>query len=112
MERPAAGALLDMHLRSAPLILLLTLAGTPLVGCAGGRPIAHTMDDAAITAGVKAALLNDPQVNATNINVTTAGGVVTMSGAVKSDADAQRAVQLARGVAGVKDVRSQLRVGG
>ncbi len=101
-----------LSIRPATLLVVLALATPPLVACGGGRPIARTVDDSAITAGVKAALMNDPQVNATQIDVSTAGGVVTISGAVKSDAEAQRAVQLARGVSGVRDVQSQLKVGG
>jgi hyperosmotically inducible protein len=40
------------------------------------------MDDATITARVKTVLLNDPQVAATKIDVSTAAGVVTLSGSV------------------------------
>jgi osmotically-inducible protein OsmY len=45
---------------------------------------------------VKTALLNDPQVGGLKIDVDTTKGVVTMSGIVKSPAEAERAVQLAR----------------
>ena len=59
---------------------------------------------------MKTALLNDPQVGGMKIDVDTTKGVVTMSGIVKSRAEEQRAVQLARGVPGVKDVKSTLQV--
>jgi len=66
------------------------------------------MDDATITARVKTMLLNDPQVAATKIEVSTTGGVVTLSGSVKSKADEARAIQIARTVTGVQDVKSTL----
>jgi hyperosmotically inducible periplasmic protein len=67
-------------------------------------------DDASISARVKARLLNDPQVRATDINVSTAQGVVTISGRVGSKADEARAVDIARQVSGVRDVKSALQV--
>jgi hyperosmotically inducible periplasmic protein len=92
-------------------ILSWTLAATLLTAC-GGRAISSTMDDAAITAQVKTALLNDTQVNATKIDVSTSNGVVTVSGVVRSKPEQDRVVQLARGVNGVKDVKANLTVGG
>jgi hyperosmotically inducible protein len=67
-------------------------------------------DDASITARVKARLLNDTQVRATNIEVSTVNGVVTMTGPVDSKDDEARAVQIAHQVSGVKDVVSKLHV--
>ncbi len=96
---------------------LLAIALALLLGPAcGGKNISSSamssaaLDDATITARVKTALLNDPQINATKINVDTAGGVVTMTGVVKSKADEARAVEIARQVHGVKDVKSTLQV--
>ena len=66
------------------------------------------MDDTTITARVKTVLLNDPQVAATKIEVSTAGGIVTLSGSVKSKADEARAIQVTRAVTGVRDVKSAL----
>jgi hyperosmotically inducible protein len=66
------------------------------------------MDDATITARVKTVLLNDPQVGATKIEVSTAAGIVTLSGSVKSKTDEARAIQIARTVTGVRDVKSTL----
>ena len=81
-----------------------------LVGC--GATVRETVDDAAITARVKTALLNDREIGALNIDVTTANGVVTISGLVKTKDEEARAVQLAQGVGGVREVRSTLRVDG
>ena len=82
----------------------------PLGVAACGKSVGETIDDATITARVKTALLNDPQVAGLKIDVDTTLGVVTMSGVVKSQSEAQRAVQLARGITGVKDVKSTLQV--
>jgi osmotically-inducible protein OsmY len=51
-------------------------------------------------------------VSGLKIDVDTVKGVVTMSGIVKSGAEEQRAVQIARGVPGVQDVKSTLQVQG
>jgi hyperosmotically inducible protein len=80
-----------------------------LVWSACGQTVQRTIDDASITARVKTALLNDPQVGATKIDVATSQGVVTITGEVKSKAEEERAVQLARQVNGVKEVVSKLK---
>ena len=95
-------------LLSFALIVLFVL---PLTFAACGKTVGETIDDATITAKVKTALLNDPQVGGLKIDVDTTKGVVTMSGMVKSPAEAERAVQLARQQNGVKDVKSTLQVG-
>ena len=74
------------------------------------KTIDQTIDDATITAAVKTALVNDPQVGAMKIDVDTANGVVTLSGIVASQPDAEHAMALARRAPGVKDVKSALRV--
>jgi hyperosmotically inducible protein len=77
----------------------------PVIAPQGGA-----VDDATITARVKTVLLNDTQVSATKIDVTTAAGVVTISGTVRTQAEEARAIELARSVTGVRDVRSALQV--
>lgn len=63
-------------------------------------------DDTLITSKVKAAFAADPQVKATEVKVETFKGVVQLSGFVDSRASAQKAVELARQVKGVKDVKN------
>ena len=90
-------------------ILAVVLAALPAaIGC--GKTVGETIDDATITARVKTALLNDPQVSGLKIDVDTTLGVVTMSGVVKTQAEEQRAITVARGVGGVRDVQSTLQV--
>ncbi|MBC8120529.1 MAG: BON domain-containing protein [Gemmatimonadaceae bacterium] len=45
------------------------------------------------------------------LTVTADGGVVTIKGKVPNQADANKAVQLAKEINGVKDVRSELTTG-
>ena len=96
-------------------LFLMCLVSVALPAC-GGKSIqsinAGAMDDATITAHVKTALLNDQQISATKIDVTTINGVVTISGTVRNRADEQRAIELARQTPGVKDVKSTLQTGG
>lgn len=68
------------------------------------------IDDSVITAKVKAALVEDKQVSAMKIKVITKDGVVTLKGAVPNAEAGQHALQLAAGVEGVKDVKSDLTV--
>ena len=99
-------------MRRKVVSLALAASISMLIACASsGRVISNTVDDASITAQVKTALLNDQQVNATKIDISTSNGVVTMSGTVRSQPEQERAIQLARRVNGVKDVKANLTIG-
>lgn len=74
------------------------------------RSTGEYTDDTAITARVKLAFVNDEQVSALDVNVETFRGVVQLSGFADSREAANRAVQIARGVEGVKDVRNDIRL--
>jgi len=89
----------------------LVLAASLSVACASPRANRPApTDDGSVTTRVRTVLLNDPQVNGGTISVTAANGVVTLSGQVKSEAERERAVALARQTPGVSDVRSELSV--
>jgi len=62
------------------------------------------LDDTVITSKVKAALMDDKDVKSGQINVETRGGVVSLGGFVTGDKMQKRAVELAKGVSGVKNV--------
>jgi osmotically-inducible protein OsmY len=64
------------------------------------------LDDSVITTKVKAAFAEDPVVKATQVKVETFKGTVQLSGFVDSRESAQRAVEIARGVKGVKSVKN------
>jgi hyperosmotically inducible protein len=71
---------------------------------------AQVLEDTAITAKVKAALLAEKDVKSRDIDVETFQGKVVVKGTVPERAQADRAVQVARGVDGVKAVENRLTV--
>lgn len=68
------------------------------------------MSDTVITTKVKADLAADPGVKGMDVHVETVKGVVMLSGFVPSRVEADKAVQLARGVKGVTEVKSSIQV--
>lgn len=68
------------------------------------------IDDGVITTKVKSALLADDTVKGLDINVDTKGGEVSLNGTVDSQAQVDRAVQIAQGIEGVGKVNNQLTV--
>ena len=92
-------------------MLLAVLLALPLVA-ACGKSVGETIDDATVTTRVKTAFINDKEVGAMRIDVDTFKGVVTLSGSVKSKAEEDKAVALAKTINGVVDVKSTLQVGG
>jgi hyperosmotically inducible periplasmic protein len=91
------------------LLLALTLIA-PLLVSACGKSVGNTIDDATVTTRVKTALLNDPDVGGLRIDVDTFKGVVTLSGAVKSAAERDKAIAIAKKIGGVSDVKSTLQI--
>jgi len=95
-------------------IFFAMLAATVFtVGCTATRTQESTgqyIDDTAITAKVKAAILNDPVLKASEINVETFKGRVQLSGFVRSRSDIDRAVSVVQGVKGVQTVANDMRV--
>ena len=89
------------------------LALVAAVGCASTPTTEGTgeyVDDTMITTKVKTAILNEPTLKVAEINVETFKGVVQLSGFVSSQADINKAVEVARGVGGVKSVKNDMRV--
>jgi hypothetical protein len=87
------------------------LAGVALllmVGCAA--TIAPGGNDTQLALRVQTALINDPDIGTLPIEVRATGGLVTLTGRVRSSSDRERAVRLARGVDGVRDVRATLKI--
>jgi hyperosmotically inducible protein len=62
------------------------------------------LDDTVTTSKVKAALMDDKDVKSGQINVETKGGIVSLAGFVSRDSIKRRAVEVAKGVSGVKRV--------
>jgi hyperosmotically inducible protein len=57
---------------------------------------------------VKSKLLDDPLVKGLKIDVDTREGVVFLTGAVGSDAEMEKAIQLAKETNGVREVKANL----
>jgi hypothetical protein len=75
------------------------------------RPIQiqpEAIEDAKLGVRIKTALVNDPQLGPRAIEVRVTRGVVNLSGFVGSTAEVARAIDLARAVPGVAEVRSEL----
>ena len=95
--------------RTTALLLVVALIA-PLMLAACGKSVGETIDDATITTRVKTSLLNDPVVGGLRIDVDTFKGVVTLSGRVKSKEEETKAIELARKINGVTDVKSSLQI--
>ena len=90
-------------------ILLLTA----VVGCAPTPTREGTgeyVEDSVITGKVKAAILAEPGLKSTEINVETFKGTVQLSGFVKEESEKRRAGEVARQVKGVQAVKNDIRM--
>ena len=95
------------------LRLLLAGAFAALAGCASTPTAEGTgeyIDDSMLTAKVKASIFNEPTLKSTEINVETFKGDVQLSGFVSDPEMATKAVEVARGVKGVRAVKNDMRV--
>ena len=93
--------------------VFVAVAFVSALGCAGTANRESTQEyvnDSWITTKVKAALIEDPQVKATEVNVESFMGVVQLSGFVSSDAAMDQAVRIARTTKGVTSVKNDMRI--
>ncbi len=90
-------------LASFMLVVLAACSASPT-----DRRIGVALEDTAISARVKAALAGDPDVKATDVQVETFRGTVQLSGFVDSPENVRRAVDVARRVDGVREVKNAL----
>jgi osmotically-inducible protein OsmY len=97
-----------------PALLIAAMMGSTLIAACSSTPsqqsTGEAIDDGVVTARVKAKLIEDPVTKAHQINVETFKGTVQLSGFVESDQARTRALQLARGVDGVKQVKDALQI--
>lgn len=66
------------------------------------RSVGTQIDDAVITAKIKAKLIEDLLTKARKIDVDTVNGVVTLTGVVDSQEEINRAISIASNTQGVK----------
>jgi hyperosmotically inducible protein len=70
------------------------------------------LGDGSLTAKIKAKMALDDTVKALDLDVDTVNGVVTVTGTVRSAAERDRALALARETNGVRQVVDRTRIGG
>lgn len=100
-----------MTLYKRLLLLCLTALLALAFGCSSSptkEGAGELVDDTAITAKVKADIFQAPALKSAEINVETFKGVVQLTGFVASQADIDKAVEVARKVPGVKEVRNDM----
>ena len=93
--------------------VLLAMFFISVLGCSSApqkETTAEYIDDSYLTTKVKAAILRQPALKSSEINVETFKGVVQLSGFVNSRSDINRAVEVTRTVRGVKSVRNDMRL--
>ena len=93
------------------IAVLASLLAT--AGCASSRTHEATgqyVDDSVITTKVKSAILGEPGLKVSEINVETFKGVVQLSGFVSSRNDIDSAVRLAHHIDGVKAVKNDMQL--
>jgi osmotically-inducible protein OsmY len=98
-----------MHLAIRVLAILVLIAG--LAACASTPKKSSTgeiVDDSVITTKVKAKLAAQDWTSPFKISVETFKGVVQLSGFVNSKEQVQWAGDIARNVAGVREVKNDL----
>ena len=101
-------------MKYARALAFAAVAGITIVtatGCSVAREqqtVGSYVDDAGITAAVKAKMAEDKNVSATAISVETLKGVVQLSGFAKSEAEKARAGEIARTTKNVSEVRNSI----
>ena len=92
-------------------LAFISLAIAMASGCSvmrGQQSASSYVDDASITTKVKSAFASDERVAATSINVETMKGTVQLSGFAKSQAEKDRAAEIARKTEGVVSVKNDI----
>jgi hyperosmotically inducible periplasmic protein len=98
--------------------VLTVSLGLSLAGCQrteqakdqAASSVGAVVDDSVLTTKVKSALIADTATSGTDVKVETHQGEVQLSGFVDSQAQADRAVLIARGIDGVKKVKNDMSV--
>jgi len=89
------------------LVLVAVVAGCQSMT---GKSAGTNIDDATITASVKAKLVGEKASNLTRVDVDTNNGTVYLNGTVESAEQKSKAEQLAWQASGVKTVVNNLQV--
>jgi osmotically-inducible protein OsmY len=101
-------------MKYARAIAFAAVAGITIItatGCSVARnqqTAGSFVDDAGITAAVKAKMAEDKNVSATSISVETLNGTVQLSGFAKSQTEKTQAENIARNTKNVREVRNSI----
>jgi hyperosmotically inducible periplasmic protein len=111
-ERREGDAAMNAIMRKSVPLLLVLVVSMALAACQSttGKTLGQNVDDAGITAAVKAKLAKEQISTVTRIDVDTNQGVVSLNGTVRSPEMRLRAEELTRQVKGVRDVVNNLRI--
>jgi osmotically-inducible protein OsmY len=92
--------------------IVLALMVVVMAGCSTmtGKTAGETVDDAKITTMVKTELAKEKAGTLTKVDVDTNRGTVYLNGTVSDEAMRTRAADIARRVAGVREVVNNLKV--
>jgi hyperosmotically inducible periplasmic protein len=89
-----------------PILLAVTVSSCAVVR--GQQSAGEYIDDTAITAEIKSKMAADRQVAAGAISVETMNGTTQLSGFAQSQAEKDRAAEIARQAKGVRSVRNDI----
>ena len=101
----------NQMLLRVPVVCFVLMLALALGACSSTKTAGTQVDDAAITAKVKAKLAADGDINPFNIDVDTNEGVVTLQGRVAKEEARTKAEQLAHDTEGVRRVINLVKVG-
>ena len=101
----------NQMLLRVPVVCFVLILALALGACSSTTTAGSKVDDATITAEVKAKLAADGDINPFNIDVDTNEGVVTLQGRVAKEEARTKAEQLARDTDGVRRVINLVKVG-
>jgi hyperosmotically inducible protein len=102
-----------MNTRATLAIATIACVFLASAGCAvtrGQETVGAYVDDAAITAAVKARFVDNKEVDAASIKVETLNGTVMLSGFAKNSTERSTAESLTWKVKGVKAVKNEIAV--
>ena len=102
-----------MNMRTLLATTVSALALITMTGCAvtrGQETVGAYVDDATITARIKARFVENQQVDASSISVETLNGTVMLSGFAKNATERTTAEGIARDVCGVRAVKNEIAV--
>jgi hyperosmotically inducible protein len=92
-------------------VAVLAAAMAALLACAGNVQPTRQIDDAILARQVQDALRGDRTLRLYDITVDARSGLVTLTGVVRTQAERERAGEIARSVAGVVEVENLLSTG-